>query len=166
MKQPRRQALSLLEVLFVTGILSLFMTMVCYALVLGYRAHLRTVDKTQHYREATIALSRITREISTCNAWIAPPIFSNGPLAGPLELWRNNSTNNGAPATGVHVKYTFDAPSGELRLDDPSRPMGHKVVARGIKDIQVDVQDPEIKISLLVKDMYVPIVIVAQANQL
>lgn len=166
MKRRRREALSLLEVLFVTALLGVFMTMVCRALVLGYRAHVRTIDKTFHYREATVAVSRMLREISTCNAWVAPPI--GGPAASGMDFWRNNSTSATAPPpSGVHVQYTFDLPTRELREADPARVPPYKVVARDVESFSVLASPPNvIKISVKIYGNNVPIVVSGQANSI
>ncbi|MBT9586924.1 hypothetical protein IV102_26520 [bacterium] len=160
-----RIALSLLEVLFVTSLLGLFMTMVSRALVLGYRAHVVTLEKTFHYREATVVISRILREVSTCNDWIAPPL--GGAPASNMDLWRNNKNSaTTPPPSGVHVQYYHDAPSRELRLVDPLRASGYRVVARQVEKFTVEAQTPNvIKISVLIYGNNVPITVTGQANQ-
>lgn len=141
------------------------MTMVSRALVLGYRAHVVTLNKTFHYREATVVISKMLREISTCNAWIAPPLGS--PPASTMHFWRNNKNSASTPPpSGVEVNYFHDAPSRELRLVDPLRPSGYKVVAREVENFTVEAQTPNvIKISVLIYGNNVPITVTGQANQ-
>jgi hypothetical protein len=159
-------ALSLLEVLFVTSLLGLFMSMVARALVLGYRAHVVTLEKTFHYREATVAVARMLREVSTCNSWDMPPV--GGPPANTMHFWRNNSSSASVPPpSGVEVEYVHDAASRELRLTDPSRAAGYKVVARQVENFTVQAEAPNvIKIAVLIYGNNVPISVTAQANQI
>ena len=157
--------MSLLEVLFVTALLGLFMTMVSRALILGYRAHVVTLEKTFHYREGTLAAARMLREISTCNGWELPLMGNSGTI---MRFWRNNSTSaSSGPSSGVLVEYTHDAASRELRLTDPLRTPPYKVVAREVDAFTVDTQTPNVvRISILIHGNNVPIVITGQINQL
>ena len=159
-------ALSLLEVLFVTSLLGLFMTMVSRALVLGYRAHVVTLNKTFHYREATVAIARMLREISTCNTWVVPLV--GGPTASSMNFYRNNSSSATTPLPcGVEVHYYHDGPTRELRLVDPLRASGYKVVARQVENFAVEAQTPNvIKISVLIYGNNVPITVTGQANHM
>lgn len=160
-------ALTLLEVLFVTSLLGLFMYMVVRALMMGYRAHILTIEKTARYRDATVAVARMVRELSTANTVYTPDFGGSWTTNNPdnrLHLARNDATSAlAAPPNGTEVEYVYDAPSKELRFTDPSRTPPYRVVAREVDGFTVEAKSLRIyDISIALKDNEIPITVTAQ----
>lgn len=155
-----------MEVLFVTSLLGLFMYMVVRALMMGYRAHIVTIEKTARYRDATVALAKMVREISTANEIETPPLSALPATANRLTLWRNNATSyTTGLGSGVHVDYTYDPASKELRAEDLNRPpLNYRVVVRDVEGFTVVVESiKHIDIAIAVKGNNVPLNVTAQA---
>lgn len=156
--------MTLLEVMFVTGLMGLFTLMVSRALVMGFRAHKKTMERTAAQRQGAVAMSRILRELAMCYRWNVPAIGS--PTAHPNApgqlSWQRTSRNTG-PSLGtstVNVQYWMDTNSHELRKQDPSLPAGYRTVARDVTDFRVDVLTDKVKVTLETKDNGVPLVVV------
>ena len=161
--------MTLLEVMFVTGLLGLFVLMVSRALVMGFRAHRKTMERTAAYRQGSVAMSRMLRELSVGYRWTTPPIGSGvvHPTAPGVFAWeRTTAATATNPAATKVVQYWLDVNSGELRTLDPLRTTGYKVVARSVTDFRVEVLPGEIKATLDTKDNGVPLVIVGHPQQM
>ena len=163
--------MTLLEVTFVTGLLGLFVLMVSRALVMGFRAHTKTMTRTAAYRQGSLAMSRMLRELTVCYQWLTPAIGSGviHPTAPGAFSWKRTTKDTGSLAlygTTKDVQYWRDVNKSELRALDPSLPVGYRVVARDVTDFQVEVQATEIKVTLDTKDNGVPLVIVGHPQQM
>ena len=163
MKQ--RRAMTLLEVVFVSGVLGLFVMMVGRALVMGFRAHQRTMDRSFAYRRGSVAMSRILREISSCGRWTAPAIGSGvvHPLADGDLIWAR-TTAGYSPAGDITqlkpVRYWRNAATSELIRKDPNLPGGTRAEAKDVTDFTVEVLPGVVKVTLAIKNNAVPLVIV------
>ncbi|MFN8609581.1 MAG: hypothetical protein U0931_18725 [Vulcanimicrobiota bacterium] len=151
--------MTFIEVLFVSSILALFMGLVGRAIVMGYRAHRKTVERTFATRQATVALSRMIREISTCYTWQAPPPGS--PVKHPVawgDVWWERTAPPGQPLAKVY--YYLNTATQELWRRDPAGK--ERVVARSIEDftVQVDALPSYVTVSLKVKDNAIPLQVV------
>lgn len=158
--------MTLLEVVFVTGLLGLFVLMVSRALVMGFRAHRKTLERTAAQRQGALAMSEILREMAVCFAWTAPAVGSGlqHPTAPGQLTWRRTTRETGSaiPITlpTLPVEYWLDVNSHELRKTDANLAAGYRVVARDVTDFTVDVQTNKIKVTLSTKDNGVPLVVV------
>ena len=162
MKRPR--AMTLLEVVFVTGLMGLFVLMVSRALVMGFRAHKKTMERTAAQRQGAVAMSRMLRELSMGFRWNAPAIGSPTvhPTAPGQLSWQRTVRGTG-PSLGLttkRVQYWLDVDSHELRKEDTTLGAGYRVVARDVVDFRVDVQTDRVKVALETKDNGVPLVVV------
>lgn len=72
MMQARRGGYTLVEVLVSGAILALFITMVSHALVVAYRTFTVTSKKSVDFRQATVALERMTRELRAADKVYLP----------------------------------------------------------------------------------------------
>lgn len=164
-----RQAATLIETMVVSAVLGLFLTMVGRALVMGMQAHTSTSRKTTAYRNATIAIARLVREISTCNRWDNPPTGS-GPFTPTVQskvVFRRNAQPAPGQAVGsTPVQYWLDVPSRELRTADTLRPSGYRVVARDVTRFQLDVQEPTVIVRTEIYGLDAPIVVTCHAPQM
>lgn len=154
----KKRGMTVIEVLFVTSILALFMGMVGRAIVLGYRAHRKTMERTFATRQATLVLSRMDREISTCYDWQKPDIGTTKHPTAWGDMWWNRTAPVGQPL--ARVDYYLDPVKQELWRKDP---LGRaRVVARSIEDfiVQVDAIPSYVIVTLKVKDNAVPLVLV------
>ncbi len=156
--------MTLLEVVFVTGLLGLFVLMVSRALVMGFRAHKKTMERTSAQREGAVAMSKILREIAICFDWNVPAVGSGlqHPTAQGQLNWRRNTRETGTSflLDTQFVEYWLDVDSHELRKTDPQRAAGFRVVARAVTDFTVDVRTDKIVVTLTTKDNGVPLVVV------
>jgi len=163
--------MTLLEVMFVTGLLGLFMLMVSRALVMGFRAHKKTMERTAAYRQGSVAMSRMLRELTVCYQWVTPAIGSGvvQPTAPGAFSWNRTTKDTGsllAYGSIKNVQYWRDVNQSELRALDPSLPAGYRVVARDVTDFRIEVQATEIKVTLDTKNNGVPLVIVGRPQQM
>ncbi len=160
----KRRAMTLLEVMFVTGLLGLFTVMVSRALVMGFRAHRKTMERTAAQRQGSVAMSIILREIAVCFDWNVPAVGSGlqHPTAQGQLNWRRNTRDTGTSFTlpTELVEYWLDVDSQELRKTNPQAPAGFEVVARSVTDFSVDVRTDKIVVTLQTKDNGVPLVVV------
>lgn len=157
--------MTLLEVVFVSALLGLFVLMVARALVMGFRAHQRTMDRSYHYRQGAVALSRLVREISVCILWVNPGVNSgiSHPLAdGDLIFMRTNEAYSRGSGPPQEVRYWRDATTKELIRKDPSLPGGKKAVVGDVLDFTVEPVAGSVKVSLSVKNNGVPLIVVGQ----
>lgn len=167
----KRRAMTLLEVTFVTGLLGLFVLMVSRALVMGFRAHRKTMERTAAYRQGSVAMSRMLRELTVCYQWLAPAVGSGvvHPTAPGDFSWERTTKDTGSMinygATKT-VQYWRDVARSELRARDTSLPSGYRVVAREVTDFRVEVQATEVKVTLDTKDNGIPLVIVGHPQQM
>ncbi len=169
-----RRAVTLVEVLVVGGVLGLVLAMVGKALVMGYRVHKKSIDGTAHYREATLALSRMLREISTCVLWVEPPT-GTGPftpdVTNRMRFFRADETTgvalfSGPGPVGKEVAYWVDHTNHELRRLDPDHPWGYRVVVRDLDSFTVDVVDPNVTLVLKVRGNHQSLQITARAARM
>lgn len=157
--------MTLLEVVFVSGLLGLFVLMVARALVMGFRAHQRTMDRSYAYRRGSVAMSRMLREISSCGHWTAPAIGAAvaHPLADGDLVWER-TTPGYSPAGDVTqlkpVAYWRNAITSELVRKDTNLPGGSRVEAKDVTDFAVEVLPGVVKVTLTIKNNAVPLVIV------
>ena len=96
-----------MEVLVTGAILGLFMTMVCHALVVAYRTYTVTAKKSSDYRQATVAVERMTRELRA-----ADKVYNPDPLAPPWSTYGFYT-----PLTGTNTPMifrTYDATGGRV----------------------------------------------------
>jgi hypothetical protein len=87
-----------------------------------------------------------------------------------VAFYRNDSTNYGGPGGGVEVHYWLEKTTFELHrevesVSDPTTRVD-KVVVGGVRYFKVDVQEPQVKISLLVNHIEIPIEVVGVAPQM
>lgn len=161
----KRRGLTLLEVVFVSGLLGLFVLMVARALVMGFRAHQRTMDRSYAYRRGSVAMSRILREISVCGHWTAPlpGTLVVHPVADGDLVWER-TTPGYSPAGDIGqlkpVRYWRDPAKSELIRKDTNLPGGSRVEAKDVTDFTVEVLPGIVKVTLEVKNNAVPLVIV------
>lgn len=157
--------MTLLEVVFVSGLLGLFVLMVARALVMGFRAHQRTMDRSFAYRRGSVAMSRILREISSCAHWTTPPVGTAvvQPLADGDLVWER-TTPGYSPAGNLAqlkpVRYWRNALTKELVRKDSNLPGGQRVEAKDVKDFTVEVMPGMVKVTLTIENNQVPLVIV------
>lgn len=100
-----RRGHSLLEVLVTGAILGLFMTMVCHALVVAYRAYTVTATKSTDYRQATVALERLTRELRASDK-----VFQPDPSASPWSTYGPYTPEVGTNPPVVFRTYDATGP--------------------------------------------------------
>lgn len=157
--------MTLLEVVFVSGLLGLFVLMVARALVMGFRSHQRTMERSYAYRRGAVAMSRMLREISCCGSWANPPAGSLvvHPLADGQLAWRR-TTAGYSPTGDVNllksVSYWRNATTSELIRKDTNLPGGTRVEAKDVTDFAVEVMPGVVKVTLSIKNNAVPLVIV------
>lgn len=157
--------MTLLEVVFVSAILGLFVLMVARALVMGFRAHQRTMDRSYHYRQGAVALSRLVREISVCILWVSPGVNTgiSHPIAdGDLIFMRTNETYSRGAGPPHEVRYWRDVNTQELIRKDSTLPGGKKAVVGQVLDFSVEPVAGSVKVSLTIKNNGVPLVVVGQ----
>lgn len=158
--------MTLLEVVFVTGLLGLFVLMVSRALVMGFRAHRKTIERTAAQRQGALAMSEMLREMAVCFDWTAPAVGSGlqHPTAPGQMLWRRTTRETGTTILlpTQAVEYWLEVSRHELRKTAPDQPLGYRVVARDVTDFTVDVQTNRIKVTLTTKDNGVPLVVVGR----
>jgi len=160
--------MTLLEVVFVCGLLGLFVLMVAQAILYGLRAHQRTMDRTYYYRQASVVLSRLMREISVGIKWGPPSglyTIMNPVADGDLEFIRStqNYSNTGLLADGQKLRYWRNpSPKFELVRKDVSGGT-QRVVARQVTDFIVEPTVNNIKVTLIIKNNEAPLVAVGQA---
>jgi len=157
--------MTLLEVVFVSGLLGLFVLMVARALVMGFRAHQRTMDRSFAYRRASVVMSRILREISSCAHWTTPPVGMAvvQPLADGDLVWER-TTAGYSPAGDITqlkpVRYWRNALTDELIRKDTNLPGGMRVEAKDVKNFTVEVMPGMVKVTMTIKNNGVPLVVV------
>lgn len=152
----KRHGVTLLEILVVCALFSLVLTVVAEIMIKSYRAHVVTTTQTANYKDACIALSRISREVCTCNLWGTPALGStinanNSTAIKVLSFQRNNAATGSSdhwpaagtdltgiappPLSGTNVTYWLDVPSGELRSLVPGGT--YRVAARSVTSFTV-----------------------------
>ena len=156
--------MTLLEVMFVTGLLGLFVLMVSRAMVMGFRAHRKTMERSAAQREGAVAMSKILREMAVCFDWGTPLVGSGvqHPTAPGQMTWQRTTRETGTSfSTPTQpVEYWLHTDSHELRKTDATMPAGYRVVTRGATDFSVDVRTDKIVVTLTTKDNGVPLVVV------
>lgn len=158
--------------MMVSAVLGLFLAMVGRAVVMAFRVHQATVRKTAAYRDATIAMARLFREISTCREWVNPPTGSGWltPTTANKVFFYRNDANSFREDPVLYpwpkVQYWYDQPSHEIRRLDPQEASGYRTVAREVESFQVDVQEPIARFRVQVYGLDTPVELSAQAPRM
>lgn len=153
-----RKGHTLMEVLVTGAILGLFMTMVCHALVVAYRTYTVTAKKSTDFRQGTVAIDRMTRELR-----MADKFYDPDPAASPWSTFGAYTPKVGTSApmifrtydkTGPRVVgYTWDQTNKNMQrlLYDPAFDPGNaatqnvletKKVCFEVTDLRIERLDP------------------------
>lgn len=178
---PTRAAFTLVEVMVAGAVMSLILTMVGQALVMGLESQQRSTEKVQAVRQATIALELLARDYSmvyqsgVVNLLATP---TRPGVANELRITNYRTATNPEVPERVTKGYWYvpsDKTVRRLVYQDgtttpmPDQPPDGKIIARDVREFLVSSQTVG-SLTVLRAEMYVaeiaePIIIEAGPNQ-